>query len=75
MLYLIRHVLCPHALLIIKLSIIYCSHQKTTQLKSMLESPDLEFIMEAHNGLSAKIVQEAGAVSVSDCFYICKCFS
>ena len=26
----------------------------------MLESSELEFIMEAHNGLSAKIVQEAG---------------
>ena len=26
----------------------------------MLESPDLEFIMEAHSGMSAKIVQEAG---------------
>lgn len=35
--------------------------QKTTQLKRMLESSNLEFIMEAHNGLSAKIVQEAGA--------------
>ncbi|XP_001629439.3 phosphoenolpyruvate phosphomutase [Nematostella vectensis] len=34
--------------------------RKTTQLKNMLESPELEFIMEAHNGLSAKIVQEAG---------------
>lgn len=34
--------------------------KKTTQLRKMLESPDLEFIMEAHNGLSAKIVQEAG---------------
>lgn len=34
--------------------------RKTTQLKNMLESPDLEFLMEAHNGLSAKIVQEAG---------------
>lgn len=34
--------------------------QKTTQLKKMLQSPDVEFIMEAHNGLSAKIVQEAG---------------
>lgn len=34
--------------------------KKTTQLKRMLESPELEFIMEAHNGLSAKIVQEAG---------------
>lgn len=29
-------------------------------LKEMLESKNLEFIMEAHNGLSAKIVQEAG---------------
>lgn len=26
----------------------------------MIQSPDVEFIMEAHNGLSAKIVQEAG---------------
>lgn len=26
----------------------------------MLQSKDLEFIMEAHNGLSAKIVAEAG---------------
>ncbi|KAL9981177.1 hypothetical protein ACROYT_G009847 [Oculina patagonica] len=34
--------------------------KKTTQLRKMLESPELEFIMEAHNGLSAKIVEEAG---------------
>lgn len=34
--------------------------KKTTQLKRMLNSKDLEFIMEAHNGLSARIVQEAG---------------
>ncbi len=34
--------------------------RKTTQLKHMLQSKELEFIMEAHNGLSAKIVQEAG---------------
>jgi phosphoenolpyruvate phosphomutase len=33
---------------------------KTTQLKEMLCSPDLSFLMEAHNGLSAKIVEEAG---------------
>ncbi|XP_064612923.1 phosphoenolpyruvate phosphomutase [Liolophura sinensis] len=33
---------------------------KTTQLKEMLNSSELEFIMEAHNGLSARIVQEAG---------------
>ena len=43
------------------LSTQYSFHfQKTTQLRKMLESPELEFIMEAHNGLSAKIVQEAG---------------
>ncbi len=34
--------------------------KKTTQLRKMLDSPSLEFIMEAHNGLSAKIVEEAG---------------
>jgi phosphoenolpyruvate phosphomutase len=33
---------------------------KTTQLKQILISPHLEFLMEAHNGLSAKIVEEAG---------------
>lgn len=34
--------------------------KKTTQLKQIITSPDLEFLMEAHNGLSAKIVEEAG---------------
>lgn len=34
--------------------------KKTTKLKQMLNSPDLEFIMEAHNGICARIVQEAG---------------
>jgi phosphoenolpyruvate phosphomutase len=34
--------------------------RKTTQLKQLLQSDQLEFIMEAHNGLSAKIVEEAG---------------
>lgn len=34
--------------------------KKTTQLKQMLQSSNLEFIMEAHNGLSAKIVENAG---------------
>ncbi len=34
--------------------------KKTTQLKQMLQSNQLEFIMEAHNGLSARIVEEAG---------------
>ncbi|MDW0118368.1 phosphoenolpyruvate mutase [Sporosarcina thermotolerans] len=34
--------------------------KKTTKLKSLLNSPQLEYLMEAHNGLSAKIVEEAG---------------
>lgn len=34
--------------------------KKTTQLKQMLLSDRLEFLMEAHSGLSAKIVEEAG---------------
>lgn len=34
--------------------------KKTTALKNMLQSKQLEFLMEAHNGLSAKIVEEAG---------------
>ena len=34
--------------------------KKTTQLKQLLLSPTTEFIMEAHNGLSARIVEEAG---------------
>jgi phosphoenolpyruvate phosphomutase len=34
--------------------------KKTTQLKQIITSTNLEFIMEAHNGLSSKIVEEAG---------------
>jgi phosphoenolpyruvate phosphomutase len=34
--------------------------RKTTRLRTMLSSPGLEFLMEAHSGLSAKIVEEAG---------------
>jgi phosphoenolpyruvate phosphomutase len=33
---------------------------KFQQFRRLLESPELEFIMEAHNGVSAKIVEEAG---------------
>ena len=38
----------------------FSTKRKTTQLKEMLRSKDLEFIMEAHSGLSAVIVEEAG---------------
>lgn len=34
--------------------------KKTTQLRKMLQSNELEFLMEAHNGISAKIAEEAG---------------
>lgn len=34
--------------------------RKTTQFKQLLQSDNLEFILEAHNGLSAKIVEETG---------------
>jgi phosphoenolpyruvate phosphomutase len=33
---------------------------KTTQFKRLLHSDQVEFLMEAHNGLSARIVEEAG---------------
>jgi len=33
---------------------------KAAQLRTLLESPELEFLLEAHNGLSARIVEEAG---------------
>ena len=33
---------------------------KTRQFKKLLTSPRLEFLCEAHNGLSARIVEEAG---------------
>lgn len=34
--------------------------KKSSCLRGLLESPNLEFLCEAHNGLSAKIVEEAG---------------
>jgi phosphoenolpyruvate phosphomutase len=34
--------------------------KKTNRFKALLHSPKLEFLMEAHNGLSARIVEEAG---------------
>lgn len=33
---------------------------KFTRLRNLLSSPELAFLMEAHSGLSAKIVEEAG---------------
>jgi phosphoenolpyruvate phosphomutase len=33
---------------------------KTTRFREMLISPETSFVMEAHNGLSAKIVEETG---------------
>jgi phosphoenolpyruvate phosphomutase len=36
------------------------SLKKTTRLRQLIASPELSFFLEAHNGLSAKIVEEAG---------------
>ena len=33
---------------------------RSARLRAMLESPGLEFLLEAHNGLSARLVREAG---------------
>lgn len=33
---------------------------RSAGLRRMLQSPQLEFLMEAHNGLSARVVREAG---------------
>ncbi len=37
---------------------------KTARFREMLASPELAFIMEAHNGLSARIVEETGFAGV-----------
>ena len=34
--------------------------KKTTQLRQMLHSSELEFLLEAHNGISSRIAEEAG---------------
>jgi phosphoenolpyruvate phosphomutase len=34
--------------------------RKTTSFKQLLQSPELEFLLEAHNGVSARIGEEAG---------------
>ncbi|MEX0952149.1 MAG: phosphoenolpyruvate mutase [Gammaproteobacteria bacterium] len=36
------------------------AHSKAVQLRQLLASPGLEFIMEAHNGVSARIVERTG---------------
>jgi phosphoenolpyruvate phosphomutase len=38
--------------------------RKTTQLKRLIQRPDLNFLLEAHSGLSAKIAEEAGFAGI-----------
>jgi 2-methylisocitrate lyase-like PEP mutase family enzyme len=33
---------------------------KAARFRQLLQSPNLDFLLEAHNGLSAKVVEEAG---------------
>ena len=37
---------------------------KSLRLRALLEGPDMGFLMEAHDGLSAKIAEEAGFSAV-----------
>ncbi len=37
---------------------------RPARLRALLDSPDLSFLMEAHSGLSAKIVEEAGFAGI-----------
>ena len=34
--------------------------RKTTRFKELIDSAELEFLLEAHNGISARIGEEAG---------------
>ncbi|MGQ0658026.1 MAG: phosphoenolpyruvate mutase [Chromatiales bacterium] len=43
-----------------KPELITARSSRAARLRQLLLSPELEFIMEAHNGLSARIVEEAG---------------
>ncbi len=43
---------------------VHRSPSRPAQLRSLLCSPDLVFLMEAHSGLSAKIVEEAGFAAI-----------
>ena len=40
------------------------SVRKTTRLRRLIAAPELSFLMEAHSGLSARIVEEAGFEAV-----------
>ena len=37
---------------------------RASRLRTLIESPELTFLMEAHNGLSARIVEEAGFAGI-----------
>lgn len=38
--------------------------KKTTRLRALLDAPGLDFLLEAHNGLSARIAEEAGFAGI-----------
>jgi len=38
--------------------------RRASRLRTLIESPELTFLMEAHNGLSARIVEEAGFAGI-----------
>jgi phosphoenolpyruvate phosphomutase len=51
----LNRITTPHA---------FAAPSRAARLRSLLVSPELAFIMEAHSGLSAKIVEEAGFAGV-----------
>ena len=40
------------------------SPTKSSRLRALIEGPEIGFLMEAHDGLSAKIAEEAGFSAV-----------
>ena len=40
------------------------SKRKTTQFRAILNSSGMNYLMEAHNGLSARIVEQAGFAGI-----------
>jgi phosphoenolpyruvate phosphomutase len=38
--------------------------RRASRLRTLIESPELTFLMEAHNGLSARVVEEAGFAGI-----------
>jgi len=45
---------------LVQVSVVPARPRRTTRFRQLLASPQLEFLLEAHNGVSARIAEEAG---------------